>query len=195
MSAKSTCFEYSNASTRYVELIAKDVITIDVIIMVPAVIACSVALWSSSNSNRCRRRGGSMRGTRVTDMAEYLIENSKCNCVAVQKKGQNGGYLLNTKTYRNFWLLAWWWWSTCAFVFTKCLLLQPNDRIQEPKKPQFKPSNPNLPCSPLSWKEIFFGIPVEIRNVRAISKQLPCSSENCVKLCISPPDSTTSLLL
>ncbi|XP_056176218.1 uncharacterized protein LOC115665792 isoform X2 [Syzygium oleosum] len=52
------------------------------------------------------RRGGSMRGTRMTDMAEYLIENSKCTCVAVQKKGQNGGYLLNTKTYRNFWLLA-----------------------------------------------------------------------------------------
>ncbi|KAI3430097.1 Usp domain-containing protein [Psidium guajava] len=53
-----------------------------------------------------RRRGGSLRGTRLTDMAEYLIENSKCTCVGVQKKGQNGGYLLNTKTYRNFWLLA-----------------------------------------------------------------------------------------
>ncbi|XP_010023814.2 LOW QUALITY PROTEIN: uncharacterized protein LOC104414412 [Eucalyptus grandis] len=54
----------------------------------------------------CRRRGGSMIGTRMTDLAEYLIENSKCTCVGVQKKGQNGGYLLNTKTYRNFWLLA-----------------------------------------------------------------------------------------
>lgn len=54
----------------------------------------------------CRRRGGSMIGTRITDLAEYLIENSKCTCVGVQKKGQNGGYLLNTKTYRNFWLLA-----------------------------------------------------------------------------------------
>ncbi|KAF8016140.1 hypothetical protein BT93_H1608 [Corymbia citriodora subsp. variegata] len=54
----------------------------------------------------CRRRGGSTRGTRMTDLAEYLIENSKCTCVGVQKKGQNGGYLLNTKTYRNFWLLA-----------------------------------------------------------------------------------------
>ncbi|KAF8015888.1 hypothetical protein BT93_H1437 [Corymbia citriodora subsp. variegata] len=51
----------------------------------------------------CRRRGG---GTRMTDLAEYLIDNSKCTCVGVQKKGQNGGYLLNTKTYRNFWLLA-----------------------------------------------------------------------------------------
>jgi len=47
-----------------------------------------------------------MIGTRMTDLAEYLIENSKCTCVGVQKKGQNGGYLLNTKTYRNFWLLA-----------------------------------------------------------------------------------------
>ncbi|KAJ8547167.1 hypothetical protein K7X08_010753 [Anisodus acutangulus] len=40
------------------------------------------------------------------DMAEYLIENSKCTCVAVQRKGQTAGYLLNTKTHRNFWLLA-----------------------------------------------------------------------------------------
>ncbi|KAL5996657.1 hypothetical protein ACLOJK_007576 [Asimina triloba] len=41
-----------------------------------------------------------------SDTAEYLIENSKCLCVGVQKKGQNAGYLLNTKTRRNFWLLA-----------------------------------------------------------------------------------------
>ncbi|XP_077228278.1 adenine nucleotide alpha hydrolases-like superfamily protein [Tasmannia lanceolata] len=41
-----------------------------------------------------------------TDTAEFLIENSKCLCVGVQKKGQNAGYLLNTKTHRNFWLLA-----------------------------------------------------------------------------------------
>lgn len=40
------------------------------------------------------------------DTAEFLIENCKCTCVAVQKKGKNAGYLLNTKTYRNFWLLA-----------------------------------------------------------------------------------------
>ncbi|KAJ7955499.1 putative Adenine nucleotide alpha hydrolases-like superfamily protein [Quillaja saponaria] len=54
-----------------------------------------------------RRPGGSMRGIRVLDTAaEYLIENSKCTCIAVQKKGQNAGYLLNTKTHRNFWLLA-----------------------------------------------------------------------------------------
>uniref|UniRef100_A0A1D1YD56 Protein fantom n=1 Tax=Anthurium amnicola TaxID=1678845 RepID=A0A1D1YD56_9ARAE len=44
--------------------------------------------------------------TKSMDMAEYLIENSKCLCVGVQKKGQNAGYVLNTKTHRNFWLLA-----------------------------------------------------------------------------------------
>ncbi|KAJ7950924.1 putative Adenine nucleotide alpha hydrolases-like superfamily protein, partial [Quillaja saponaria] len=53
-----------------------------------------------------RRTRGSMRGIRVLDTAEYLIENSKCTCVAVQKKGQNAGYLLNTKIHRKFWLLA-----------------------------------------------------------------------------------------
>ncbi|XP_041002251.1 uncharacterized protein LOC121247853 [Juglans microcarpa x Juglans regia] len=50
-----------------------------------------------------RRPGGSMRGV---DTAEYLIENSKCTCVGVQKKGQNAGFLLNSKTHKNFWLLA-----------------------------------------------------------------------------------------
>lgn len=153
MSAKSTCFKHTNASTRFIELASKDVISSNIVVMVPTVIACSVALWSSSNSNRCRRRGGSMKGTRMTDLAEYLIENSKCTCVGVQKKGQNGGYLLNTKTYRNFWLLAWRWPTTCDFVLMKCLLLQPNDHIQRPKKPQFKPFKPNLPCGPLGWKE------------------------------------------
>ncbi|KAI4303951.1 hypothetical protein MLD38_039527 [Melastoma candidum] len=53
-----------------------------------------------------RRPGSSSRGTRSSDTAEYLIENCKCTCVAVQRKGQNAGYLLNTKTCRNFWLLA-----------------------------------------------------------------------------------------
>lgn len=53
-----------------------------------------------------RRSGGPMKGAKMLDTAEYLIENSKCTCVAVQKKGQNAGYLLNTKTHRNFWLLA-----------------------------------------------------------------------------------------
>ncbi|XP_011041457.1 PREDICTED: uncharacterized protein LOC105137426 isoform X2 [Populus euphratica] len=48
--------------------------------------------------------GGS--GTKGLDTAEYLIENSKCTCVAVQKRGQNAGYVLNTKTHKNFWLLA-----------------------------------------------------------------------------------------
>ncbi|XP_022157974.1 uncharacterized protein LOC111024572 [Momordica charantia] len=53
-----------------------------------------------------RRAGGAMKGAKMLDTAEYLIENSKCTCVAVQRKGQNAGYLLNTKTHRNFWLLA-----------------------------------------------------------------------------------------
>ncbi|CAB4292465.1 unnamed protein product [Prunus armeniaca] len=53
-----------------------------------------------------RRPGGSTRGTKPIDTAEYLIDKSSCTCVGVQKKGQNGGYLLNTKTHKNFWLLA-----------------------------------------------------------------------------------------
>lgn len=53
-----------------------------------------------------RRNGGPSRLAKATDTAEYLIENSKCTCVGVQKKGQNAGYLLNSKTQRNFWLLA-----------------------------------------------------------------------------------------
>ncbi|KAH0455863.1 hypothetical protein IEQ34_015895 [Dendrobium chrysotoxum] len=48
---------------------------------------------------------GSMSG-RGLDTAEFLIEHCKCLCVGVQKKGQNAGYLLNTKTHKNFWLLA-----------------------------------------------------------------------------------------
>ncbi|KAK3157716.1 hypothetical protein QOZ80_2AG0126970 [Eleusine coracana subsp. coracana] len=48
--------------------------------------------------------GASSRGHDST--AEFLIEHSKCLCVSVQKKGQNAGYLLNTKTHKNFWLLA-----------------------------------------------------------------------------------------
>uniref|UniRef100_A0A0D9XKC9 UspA domain-containing protein n=1 Tax=Leersia perrieri TaxID=77586 RepID=A0A0D9XKC9_9ORYZ len=51
-----------------------------------------------------RGAGGSSRGHDST--AEFLIEHSKCVCVSVQKKGQNAGYLLNTKTHKNFWLLA-----------------------------------------------------------------------------------------
>ncbi|KAI4315962.1 hypothetical protein L6164_023985 [Bauhinia variegata] len=51
---------------------------------------------------------GSMRpaGPKVVDTAEFLIENCSCNCVGVQKKGQNEGYVLNTKTQKNFRLLA-----------------------------------------------------------------------------------------
>ncbi|CAF1856935.1 hypothetical protein Bca4012_032104 [Brassica carinata] len=52
------------------------------------------------------RPGGSLIGSKGADTADYLIENSKCTCVGVQKKGQNGGYVLNTKTHKNFWLLA-----------------------------------------------------------------------------------------
>lgn len=51
-----------------------------------------------------RSPSGSSRGHDST--AEFLIEHSKCLCVSVQKKGQNAGYLLNTKTHKNFWLLA-----------------------------------------------------------------------------------------
>ncbi|KAK2967933.1 hypothetical protein RJ640_010543 [Escallonia rubra] len=58
---------------------------------------------SLSNAILGQRRNGSLRGLNTAD---YLIENSKCTCVAVQKKGQNAGYLLNTKTHKNFWLLA-----------------------------------------------------------------------------------------
>ncbi|WVZ59195.1 hypothetical protein U9M48_009381 [Paspalum notatum var. saurae] len=51
-----------------------------------------------------RSGSGSSRGHDST--AEFLIEHSRCLCVSVQKKGQNAGYLLNTKTHKNFWLLA-----------------------------------------------------------------------------------------
>nr|DAD36889.1 TPA_asm: hypothetical protein HUJ06_007530 [Nelumbo nucifera] len=53
-----------------------------------------------------RPNSGRNRGEKIIDIAEYLIENCKCTCVGVQKKGQNAGYVLNTKTYKNFWLLA-----------------------------------------------------------------------------------------
>lgn len=64
-------------------------------------------IWGWFGFVRTRRPGGSLRGSKGVDTAEYLIENSKCTCVGVQKKGQNGGYVLNTKTHKNFWLLAW----------------------------------------------------------------------------------------
>ncbi|XP_059630389.1 uncharacterized protein LOC132273449 [Cornus florida] len=62
--------------------------------------------WRLSNAILGHRRNGSLGSLRGIDTAEYLIENSKCTCVAVQKKSQNAGYLLNTKTHKNFWLLA-----------------------------------------------------------------------------------------
>ncbi|KAL3507483.1 hypothetical protein ACH5RR_032865 [Cinchona calisaya] len=55
-----------------------------------------------SNAILGPKRSRSLRGL---DTAEYLIENSKCTCVGVQRKG-NGGYFLNSKTHKNFWLLA-----------------------------------------------------------------------------------------
>ncbi|CAK7327328.1 unnamed protein product [Dovyalis caffra] len=57
-----------------------------------------------NDGERYKRSGGS--GTKGLDTAEYLIKKSKCTCVAVQKRGQNAGYVLNTKTHKNFWLLA-----------------------------------------------------------------------------------------
>ena len=64
------------------------------------------SFWNSTYSNRYRLPGASSRGIKAIDTAEYLIDNSNCTCVGVQKKGQKGGYLLNTKTHKNFWLLA-----------------------------------------------------------------------------------------
>ncbi|GFP83434.1 hypothetical protein PHJA_000486800 [Phtheirospermum japonicum] len=57
---------------------------------------------SLSNAILGSRRGG----TRGLDTADNLILNSKCTCVAVQKKAQNAGYILSSKTYKKFWLLA-----------------------------------------------------------------------------------------
>jgi len=51
-------------------------------------------------TSRYKLSGGS--GTKGLDTAVYLIENSKCNCVAVQKRGQNAGYVLNTKNPQEF---------------------------------------------------------------------------------------------
>ncbi|KAG6532266.1 hypothetical protein ZIOFF_006106 [Zingiber officinale] len=66
------------------------------------------SLWSSTYlvfpGVKCKI-GGSLSSKGI-NTAEYLIQNSQCLCVGVQKKGQNTGYLLNTKTHRNFWLLA-----------------------------------------------------------------------------------------
>ncbi|XP_039063533.1 uncharacterized protein LOC120208297 [Hibiscus syriacus] len=52
-----------------------------------------------------KRPAGNSKASKLLDTVEFLIENSSCNCVAVQKKGQQG-YVLNSKTHKNFWLLA-----------------------------------------------------------------------------------------
>ncbi|XP_057251314.1 uncharacterized protein LOC130591662 [Beta vulgaris subsp. vulgaris] len=58
-------------------------------------------------SKRSLSTGSTTRAvSKSVDTAEYLIENSPCSCVAVQRKGQNSGYILNSKTHRNFWLLV-----------------------------------------------------------------------------------------
>ena len=61
-------------------------------------------LFLAACVRRLRSASGSSRGHDST--AEFLIEHSKCLCVSVAKKGQKAGYLLNTKTHKNFWLLA-----------------------------------------------------------------------------------------
>ncbi|KAI4345923.1 hypothetical protein L6164_013008 [Bauhinia variegata] len=55
-----------------------------------------------------KRSAGPMKGTRGIDSVEYLIDNSPCTCIGVQRKGRqkNAGYVLNSKTHKNFWLLA-----------------------------------------------------------------------------------------
>ncbi|XP_047945412.1 uncharacterized protein LOC125192006 isoform X1 [Salvia hispanica] len=78
----------------------------------------SILAYNSMNktvSDRCRiakmccfgraRRGLLFKGLMEMETAEYAIENSKCTCVSVQRK-TNGGYLLNSKRHKNFWLLA-----------------------------------------------------------------------------------------
>ncbi|KAK8511225.1 hypothetical protein V6N13_013644 [Hibiscus sabdariffa] len=52
-----------------------------------------------------KKPSGNTKASKLLDTVEYLIENSPCTCVGVQKKG-NGGYVLNSKTQKNFWLLA-----------------------------------------------------------------------------------------
>ncbi|XP_042410723.1 uncharacterized protein LOC122000379 [Zingiber officinale] len=59
-----------------------------------------------SSAILCGCRIGGSISSKGTSIAEFLIENSECLCVGVQKKGQNGGYLLNTRTHKNFWLLG-----------------------------------------------------------------------------------------
>ncbi|XP_047945413.1 uncharacterized protein LOC125192006 isoform X2 [Salvia hispanica] len=58
-----------------------------------------------SKSILAARRGLLFKGLMEMETAEYAIENSKCTCVSVQRK-TNGGYLLNSKRHKNFWLLA-----------------------------------------------------------------------------------------
>ncbi|KAK8703934.1 hypothetical protein V6N13_047574 [Hibiscus sabdariffa] len=39
-----------------------------------------------------KRQNGSVKAAKPIDTVDYLIENSQCTCVGVQKKGQNGGF-------------------------------------------------------------------------------------------------------
>ncbi|CAK9312206.1 unnamed protein product [Citrullus colocynthis] len=57
--------------------------------------------WTTRRS----RRRGKKKTCRAT--AKYCIQNSSCMTIAVRKKSkQIGGYLITTKSHKNFWLLA-----------------------------------------------------------------------------------------
>lgn len=41
-------------------------------------------------------------------IVEFCIQNSSCPTIAVRRKSKKlGGYLITTKSHKNFWLLAW----------------------------------------------------------------------------------------
>ncbi|KAH7415205.1 hypothetical protein KP509_14G032700 [Ceratopteris richardii] len=45
--------------------------------------------------------------TPVEDVTDYCIQNAECLTLAVRKKGKHmGGYLINSRWQKNFWLLA-----------------------------------------------------------------------------------------
>ncbi|XP_051146223.1 uncharacterized protein LOC127261843 [Andrographis paniculata] len=51
--------------------------------------------------------GWAVAGANGPDVMEYCIENAGCTAIAVRRKNKKvGGYLITTKNYRDFWLLA-----------------------------------------------------------------------------------------
>ncbi|KAL0535626.1 hypothetical protein IC582_029966 [Cucumis melo] len=57
--------------------------------------------WAKRRSRR-RKKKKTCRAT-----AEYCIQNSSCMTIALRKKSKKiGGYLITTKSHKNFWLLA-----------------------------------------------------------------------------------------